>query len=143
MRFVDNDRWAGGFPLTGNTRYLYTVEAWRDLFASWRVEVTKKHDANVPIALELIEGRRLVERTAAGADGPDAEALEALLGRLDERGADDQGWQLAVMLGEDLRALMQRCDLRANRSRYGRSWRSWSTAPPPPSPPGTRSSRGR
>jgi starch synthase (maltosyl-transferring) len=64
-------------------------------------------------------GPPLVERTAAGASGPDADALEALLGRLDER-ADDQGWQLAVMLGEDLRALMQRCDLRANRSRYGR-----------------------
>ena len=45
MRFVDNDRWAGCFPLTRNSRYRYTVEAWRDLFASWRAEVTKKHDA--------------------------------------------------------------------------------------------------
>ena len=32
MRFVDNDRWAGSFPLTRNTRYVYTVEAWRDLY---------------------------------------------------------------------------------------------------------------
>src|SRR5690606_33941570 len=43
MRLVDNDRWAGDLPLTRNIRYRYTVEAWRDLFESWRVEVGKKH----------------------------------------------------------------------------------------------------
>ena len=30
---VDNDRWAGTIPLARNTRYLYTVRAWRDPFA--------------------------------------------------------------------------------------------------------------
>ena len=64
MRLVDNDRWSGSFPLTRNTRYLYTVEAWRDLFASWRVEVTKKHDAGQQIEVELGEGRELVARAA-------------------------------------------------------------------------------
>ena len=105
MRLVDNDRWAGSLPLTRNARYRYTVEAWRDVFASWRLEVSKKHDAGVPIALELIEGRRLLARTAEAAAGEDAERLRGLLARLEER-SGDQGWQLAMMLGEDVRTLM-------------------------------------
>jgi starch synthase (maltosyl-transferring) len=119
MAFWDNDRWRGSFPLTRNTRYVYTVEAWRDLFASWRVEVTKKHDAGLNIGLELIEGRRLVEQAAAQAGGEDQRALHALLGRLDER-RDDHGWLLAVMLGEEARALMERAGVRTNLSGYGR-----------------------
>ena len=38
-------------------RYDYTIIAWRDLFASWRDEVSKKHAAGLPLALELTEGR--------------------------------------------------------------------------------------
>jgi starch synthase (maltosyl-transferring) len=119
MAFVDNDRWAGSFPLVRNTRYLYTVEAWRDLYASWRVEITKKHDAGVRIELELIEGRRLIERAAEAAQGTDAQTLRDLLRRLEER-QDDQGWLLAMMLGEDTRSLMARAGVRTNLSRYGR-----------------------
>ena len=119
MRLVDNDRWAGSLPLTRNGRYHYTIDAWRDLFASWRIEVGKKHDAGVPVGLELIEGRTLLARTAETATGADGERLRALLSRLEER-QDDHGWQLAVMLGEDVRALMGRVDLRADRSRYER-----------------------
>src|SRR4051794_28875578 len=112
MRLVDNDRWAGRFPLTRNTRYLYTVEAWRDLYASWRVEVTKKHDADVPITLELIEGRRLIEKAAEHAKGEDATRLGDLAARLSER-EDDQSFLLATMLGEETRALMGRAAPRA------------------------------
>ena len=72
MAFVDNDRWAGTVPLTRNTRYRYTVRAWRDLFASWRLELGKKHDAGQPITLELAEGFDLVAQAAAQAAGADA-----------------------------------------------------------------------
>ena len=106
-------------PLTRNARYRYTVEAWRDVFASWRIEVSKKHDAGVPVGLELIEGRKLLARTAEAASGEDAERLRGLLVRLEERLAD-HGWQLAVMLGEDLRELMSRVGLRVDISRYER-----------------------
>jgi starch synthase (maltosyl-transferring) len=118
MRFVDNDRWAGSFPLVCNTRYVYTVQAWRDLFASWRVEVSKKHEAGLNIALELIEGRRVIERALDQA-ADDADPLRNLLARLEER-ADDQGWQLAIMLGHEVQDLMERFGERTNLSRYGR-----------------------
>src|SRR5213592_4511716 len=44
MRLVDNDRWAGEFPLEDNARYEYTIAAWRDLFESWRRNVAKKFE---------------------------------------------------------------------------------------------------
>ncbi len=119
MRFVDNDRWAGRFPLTRNCRYRYTVEAWFDAFATWRLEVTKKHDAGVPIALELEEGRRLVARTAEAASGKAKAALDALLADLAAR-QGDEGFQLARLLADDTQALMQAADPKANRTRYER-----------------------
>ena len=69
MAFVDNDRWGGRFPVHRNCRYFYTIEAWRDLFESWRAEVMKKHDAGLDVGLELSEGRALIERTEEQAQG--------------------------------------------------------------------------
>ncbi len=117
MAFVDNDRWGGRFPVHRNCRYFYTIEAWRDLFESWRAEVMKKHDAGLDVGLELIEGRALIERTEEQADGADRQALQALLGELAaQRG--DQGALLHRMLAEDVRALMSRAGIRTNASRY-------------------------
>ncbi|TVQ34726.1 MAG: alpha-1,4-glucan--maltose-1-phosphate maltosyltransferase [Geminicoccaceae bacterium] len=119
MHFVDNDRWAGRIPLTRNCRYRYTVEAWFDVFATWRLEVSKKHGAGVPIALELEEGRQLVARTAARAEGEAKAALEALLAELQAR-VDDEGFQLARFLAADTEALMQAADLKVNRTVFER-----------------------
>ncbi|HBP88963.1 MAG TPA: alpha-1,4-glucan--maltose-1-phosphate maltosyltransferase, partial [Nitrospiraceae bacterium] len=37
MHHVDNDRWAGSFPLAENTRYLYSVGAYVRSFETWRI----------------------------------------------------------------------------------------------------------
>src|ERR1700738_500726 len=42
MTHVDNDRWRGEFPLDRNDRYVFTIEAWTDLFASWERGFRKK-----------------------------------------------------------------------------------------------------
>ena len=117
LALVDNDRWGGQFPVTRNARYLYTIEAWRDLFASWRDEVQKKHDANVDVSLELIEGRSLIESAHAQARGADQQALTALLEQLTAL-QDDHGRLLQTMLGADVRELMRRAGIRTNASRY-------------------------
>ena len=119
MAFVDNDRWGGRFALTRNARYVYTVQAWRDVFASWCLEVGKKHDAGLDLALEMEEGRQLVARTAAAASGEDAAALKALSAELGAR-AEDQGFQLARLLSAPVAALMRRADLRQNLATYHR-----------------------
>ncbi|HEX2222175.1 MAG TPA: alpha-1,4-glucan--maltose-1-phosphate maltosyltransferase [Candidatus Limnocylindria bacterium] len=110
MRLVDNDRWAGRLPLRRNRRHRYTVEAWRDAWASWRDGLLKKVAAGVPVPVELQEGRLLLEGALRRAGGVGAAAdagrigaaLEAVAGAADERAAVD------AVTGEELLAAMRR-----------------------------------
>ncbi len=61
LDFFDNDRWVGRFRLDRVGLWHYTIEAWTDRFESWREEVEKKRDAGQDVALELVEGRAIVE----------------------------------------------------------------------------------
>ncbi|WP_243389845.1 alpha-1,4-glucan--maltose-1-phosphate maltosyltransferase [Arboricoccus pini] len=124
MAFVNNDRWRGSFIVSRNTRYVFTLEGWKDPFASWRYEVTKKFDAGVPIALELIEGRHIVERAVKEMDGKenaaDGQALAELLTKLNQIEDADQAGQLALLLSPAVQALMERVGPRNQISRYER-----------------------
>ncbi|MBN9510078.1 MAG: DUF3416 domain-containing protein [Alphaproteobacteria bacterium] len=64
MRPLGNDRFAAEFALSRVGRWLFTIEAWYDAFATWRDEVGKKHAAGVDIRLELMEGAAMVRETA-------------------------------------------------------------------------------
>ncbi|MBV8166187.1 MAG: alpha-1,4-glucan--maltose-1-phosphate maltosyltransferase [Alphaproteobacteria bacterium] len=83
MTLRENDRWHGAFTPTALGRWRYTIEAWQDRFGSWAAEVTKKRDAGQDIALELLEGRHLVEEAAPRARGADRQTLKTLLTALD------------------------------------------------------------
>ncbi len=120
MRFVDNDRWSGSFPLERNTRYLVTIEGWRDPFASWHHEITAKQGAGLDVRLETIEGVRLATEAAANAKGhADEGALAAIAERLAglEAGSQDQ---LDVIFDPANEPLVHRHAERANLSRYPR-----------------------
>ncbi len=67
MRPLGNDRWTASFPLHKLGTHAYTVCAWRDAFAAYADELSKKFAAGVPIRLELTEGQELVASTAAQA----------------------------------------------------------------------------
>jgi starch synthase (maltosyl-transferring) len=119
MAFVDNDRWRGVAIVESNARYLYTVIAWRDLFASWRDEVSKKHAAGVPVSLELKEGLELVGRTLHESDrvgDADWTALSVLVDRLE--GTLEDSERLTVLLSRETADLMKRAGIRTNLSRY-------------------------
>jgi starch synthase (maltosyl-transferring) len=64
MTLVNNDRWTGEFTLERLGRYVYAVAAWKDLYASFVDEVTKKHAAGVSTTLELEEGLSLLKQAA-------------------------------------------------------------------------------
>ena len=61
MTALDNDRWRGEFVPTDNARYVFTIEAWTDLFASWLVDFAKKVNAGKDVASDLLEGIVLLE----------------------------------------------------------------------------------
>lgn len=117
MAFVDNDRWAGSFPLERNARYEFTIIAWRDPFASWVRDTLKKRDAGVDVRLETIEGVSLVKTAASLATGRDKERLAALVAAL---GAEESGSaaQLDKILEPGSAALVRTHAERVNLSRY-------------------------
>src|SRR5712691_12302382 len=53
MMPVGNDRWRGQFPLRENTRYVFTIEAWTDRYASWLQDFSKKAVAGRDVAAIL------------------------------------------------------------------------------------------
>ncbi|QOT81905.1 alpha-1,4-glucan--maltose-1-phosphate maltosyltransferase [Cupriavidus basilensis] len=114
-----NDRWSGSFPLRGLGRHEFTLEAWRDTFASWCDEVGKKKQAGVDVTLEIEEGARLVAVAADTASSDNAEMhaiatdLEALR---DNPGGDAR--RLELLLSPRTRAAMQAADPRAFATRH-------------------------
>lgn len=125
MRPLDNDRWAGSFETDRIGRWHYTVEAWVDAFQSWRRDLQKKTAAGVPVGIDLLEGRALVERArdaaAAHADaGDDQAALQAVLDGFDAAGTGDISRRLTLLSSADLLARMRRCGPRQGLARYPR-----------------------
>ncbi|MBV8094272.1 MAG: alpha-1,4-glucan--maltose-1-phosphate maltosyltransferase, partial [Acetobacteraceae bacterium] len=109
MQPLGNDRWQGQFTPGTLGTWLFTVEAWRDAFATYRDELSKKHMAGVNTHLELQEGRILVRQTAAQAPDPLRKQLTALADQFDTLSDDEQR---AELLSDDTVRLMQGADPR-------------------------------
>ena len=115
MRHLVNDRWRATVVFREVGHHEFRVASWRDLFATWRLEVTKKNEAGQRITLELEEGWRLVNKVLEsrnGSDSADRAALEALLSEIASSPAE--GDRLAVLMSDDMAALMRRLGMRVN-----------------------------
>ena len=120
MRLVDNDRWAGDFPLERNARYEFTIEGWRDPFASWLHEIHAKRDAGVEVRLETMEGVSIAEQAARNAAGSaDAAVLSSVIDQLATVEGETEK-RLALILDPGNSALIARHAERVNLSRYPR-----------------------
>jgi starch synthase (maltosyl-transferring) len=79
-----NDRWRGTLSVNGTGRYEYTIEAWGDVFLSWRDEVVKKVDGGLTeLTSEALEGARVLRDAAKRASKADAATLEAFSASLE------------------------------------------------------------
>src|SRR3546814_13899532 len=58
------DRWTGHITPQRCGLHRFIVEAWLDVWASFRAELDKKHRSGVATRLEVEEGRRLVAAAA-------------------------------------------------------------------------------
>jgi starch synthase (maltosyl-transferring) len=67
LAFVGNDRWQAAFIPRRVGAHLFTVEAWRDDYASLLHEIEVKHRAGVNVTSELTEARRYLETVNARA----------------------------------------------------------------------------
>lgn len=116
MTFVENDRWSGRVSLTLNARWFYRIEAWRDLFATWRMDTRKKLDAGRDISLELVEGRQILETAVKCAKGRAKATLAAHLDMMDSIPDWDRNRLVDAMMAESLAADMARFGVRTNAS---------------------------
>jgi starch synthase (maltosyl-transferring) len=69
-------RWAGSFDVDRQGRWEYTIEAWTDVFGTWRDELERKVDAQQhDLAGELSEGVQLLKTAARQAKSAGDKAL--------------------------------------------------------------------
>ncbi len=111
------DIYEGHFLLESNTYYFYTVEAWVDVWESWRAEVRKKLAAGQEVSLELLEGRILVEEALDQANNSDKASLAEVLEQF-RRGLYVE--QCNLLLADDVQTLMGRGTNRSSLCRYDR-----------------------
>ena len=118
MRLVENDRWAGELLLPDNTRYVYTIEAFPDHWATWRDEVEKKFEAGQDVALELLEGRAILAESLPRPAADDREVLEEAIAAIDRKGS--QVATVRLLLTPEVAAAMRRARSRRGGTLYAR-----------------------
>ncbi|WP_167541902.1 alpha-1,4-glucan--maltose-1-phosphate maltosyltransferase [Herbaspirillum rhizosphaerae] len=96
MHHHGNDRWQATLSLTRLGRHYFCIEAWSDVFETYRDGLKKKHAAGVNVQLELEEGRILVAALVEqglenGVDGTVLERSAALLKALTPASAKKRG----------------------------------------------------
>jgi starch synthase (maltosyl-transferring) len=106
---LDGVRWEGEFQVDGAGRWQYTIEAWTDVFGTWRDELERKilagqHD----LAGELSEGAVLLRDALRSAkDSDDRALIEHALRTLDDRATPETSKHDAA-LGPELLAVVER-----------------------------------
>ena len=115
LRPLVNDRWRAELPLKRLGRYEYRIEAWLDVFGAYRDEIAKKSAANQNLALELREGRLLLDAALARTEQDGRQQLKRGLRHAIEQlgSAQDQRTKVDTFLHSDLLQLMRQADTRA------------------------------
>lgn len=121
MKHICNDRWKGKFELTENTRYEYTIEAYTELFLSWKAELEKKCKGNDDLSSELLEGLAFVKSALFRAKGHDKEIIQENIHRIEKNlKAKAQKEAIRAALGEELTAVMLRYPDRTEATLYAK-----------------------
>ncbi|TCV76315.1 maltotransferase domain-containing protein [Neorhizobium sp. S3-V5DH] len=114
MQLILNDRWQAEFPLKRVGRHEFAIEGWRNPFAIFRYEFTKKHEARLDLRLEIQEGINLVLDALDYAEGKVKSRLQALFDKL--TAAQDQQ-RTEILLAPETAELMAEADRRPHRVR--------------------------
>ena len=102
-------RWAGEFEIDRIGRWLYNVQAWTDVFGTWRDELQRKFAADQhDLASEMSEGIVLLRDAAKNAtDTGDRALLEHALLTLEDQAVPESA-KHDVVLGPELFAVVER-----------------------------------
>src|SRR5579883_2601543 len=87
MHPLGNDRWRGEMRLERVGDYEFTIEAWVEVFETWRRDTLRKRQAGQDITSDLAEGAALLRRLKAPAERGLRSELRKLLRRVAAGGA--------------------------------------------------------
>jgi starch synthase (maltosyl-transferring) len=118
MELMDNDRWHGSFMLEENTRYIYTIEAFANVFESWKRNLLARSQAGEDISAELPDGQRIVTELASRASGNEDMMVETIL--KDLRESNGQTEAIQVLSSQQLGQLMAKYPDRRDATLYDR-----------------------
>jgi len=110
MQALGNDRWSAVLRIDQQGRGEFAIEAWLDVYASFRQELVKKLGASVPVELELQEGAQLVRRIAAQAPEELRGELAVLIERMEA--SQSQTEREAVLIDPTVNELIRRAEYR-------------------------------
>ncbi len=114
LELMENDRWACTLPLDRVGVVDYTIEAWIDVYGTFRRDLRRKTEAGQDVTSELADGRRLVESAVKRAKGSFRNSLKALASGLATLSPEQQ---VAMLLAPEAVEAMRRIDERKFRSR--------------------------
>ncbi|QOR39806.1 alpha-1,4-glucan--maltose-1-phosphate maltosyltransferase [Billgrantia diversa] len=104
------DNFEGRFTPRHIGTHRFLIEAWWDIYATYRHELATKYRAGVAVGLELEEGRRLVVKATERSEGDLRAALEATHERFQRLESDAE--RVALLLDGDTAKLMEAADAR-------------------------------
>jgi len=107
MTLLNNDRWQAAFAPARIGPHAFTIEAWWDVWGTFRHDLHAKHAAGVPVVLEIEEGRRMIAAAAERAEGLNLEKLAIILDRFE---TGDEAERVALLLSDATMAAMQAVD---------------------------------
>lgn len=109
------DIYQGCFTPRRVGRHGFIIEAWWDIYGTYRYELSKKSQAGIPVSLELEEGRRLVVQAIERNEGELEEALLALHERYQRLQNDAE--RVSLLLDAETAKLMDEADARPHLTR--------------------------
>src|SRR3990167_8182343 len=110
MRGLGNDRWSASLLIETIGAAEFVIEAWHDVYASFRHELGKKFAAGAPVSLELQEGAELVRRICAGAPASLKDQLTELVNRMEAAQSIEE--RVAILLDPAISELMRLAEYR-------------------------------
>ncbi|WP_339411368.1 alpha-1,4-glucan--maltose-1-phosphate maltosyltransferase [Pseudomonas sp. EA_35y_Pfl2_R5] len=110
MEALGNDHWVASLTIETEGPAEFVIEAWHDVYASFRSELVKKFAAGVSVSMELQEGAELVRRICASAPNSLKDQLADLVSRMEAAQSTEE--RVAILLDPAISELMRLAEYR-------------------------------
>jgi len=122
---IGPDQWRGEFPLTKLGLYVFTIESWTDLYATWILDFKKRIDAGRKIQSEVVEGLGKIETLIPSATGADQDLLIRSLHAI-HQAKDNPKEALSLASEESLVNVMAALQPKEDLYRYPKELKVWA-----------------